>query len=76
MKWQKGSNDDEVFLRYRTKHNIALSERAARFLKLQKNRLRSKLKNDLLTSLLHISVNGPEMSSPTFRPFMQHVVQA
>ena len=24
MKYQKGSRDDEVFLRYRTKHSIAL----------------------------------------------------
>ena len=51
-------------------------ERAASILKWQKNRLRTKLKNDLLTNLLRISLNGPDISSPTFRPFMQHVLQA
>ena len=37
-------------------------ERAASILKWQKNRLRSKVKNDLLTSLLHISLNSPEIA--------------
>ena len=148
MKWQKVLSDDEVFLRYRTKHSIALlscaftklgvewqlakydlaawreevsqtildgsgsatewcliklqnlstkhhypllsgvaevalaltvssvwPERTASILKWQKNRLRSKLKNNLLTSLLYISLNGSEMYSPTFRPFMKQIVQ-
>ena len=48
-------------------------ERTVSILKWQKNRLRSKLKNNLLTSLLHISLNVSEMYSPTFRPLMQHV---
>ncbi|KAI0220562.1 S-formylglutathione hydrolase [Lamellibrachia satsuma] len=58
---------------------LALLVSNASILKWQKNRLCSNLKNDLLTSLLHISLNGSEMSLPTFRPFrpfMQHVVQS
>ena len=50
-------------------------ERAASVLKWQKNRLRSKVKNDLLSSLLHISLNGPDIASPTFKQFMQEIVE-
>lgn len=38
----------------------AWPERGASVLKWQKNRLRSRIKNDLLNPLLHISINGPK----------------
>ena len=41
----------------------AWHEREANVLKRQKNRLRSRIKNDLLNPLLHISVNGPKQQS-------------
>ena len=50
-------------------------ERAASILKWQKNRLRSKVKKDLLSSLLHISLNGPDIASPTYKQFMQEIVE-
>jgi len=37
----------------------AWSERGASQLKLIKNRIRNQIKNDLLASLLHITINGP-----------------
>ena len=37
----------------------AWPERGASQLKLIKTRIRSQIKNDLLASLLHISINGP-----------------
>ena len=37
----------------------AWPERGASQLKLIKNRIRSQIKNDLLASLLHITINGP-----------------
>ena len=50
-------------------------ERAASILKWQKNRLRSKVKNDLLSSLLHISLNDPDIASPTYKQFMPEIVE-
>lgn len=41
----------------------AWPERGASKIKLIKSRLRSRLKNDLLNSLLQISVNGPGVFS-------------
>ena len=50
-------------------------ERAASILNWKKNRLRSKVKNDLLSSLLHISLNGHDIASPTYKQFMQEIVE-
>ena len=38
----------------------AWPERDASGLKLVKSRLRSRLKNDMLQSLLHVKINGPD----------------
>lgn len=47
----------------------AWPERGASVLKWQKNRLRSRIKNDLLNPLLHVSINGPKQQSKEL-PFL------
>ena len=52
----------------------AWPERGASVLKWQKNRLRSRIKNDLLNPLLHISINGPKQQSKELPSLIRDVV--
>lgn len=49
-------------------------ERAASVLKWQKNRLCSRIKNDLLNLLLQMSINGPNQGSKELPPLIQDMV--
>jgi len=52
----------------------AWPERGASVLKWQKNRLRSRIKNDLLNLLLQISINGPKPESKELPSLIHEVV--
>ena len=52
----------------------AWPERGASKLKLIKNRLRSLLKRDMLNSPLHISLNGPKVTSDDGKQVMKESV--
>lgn len=52
----------------------AWPERGASVLKWQKNRLRSRIKNDLLNPLLQISINGPKQESKELPTLIHEVV--
>ena len=52
----------------------AWPERGASVLKWQKNRLRSRIKNDLLNPLLQISINGPKQESKELPSLIHEVV--
>ena len=52
----------------------AWPERGASALKLIKNRLRSTIKNDMLSSLMQIHVNGPEVGTKNFDNLMTAAV--
>ena len=52
----------------------AWPERGASVLKWQKNRLRSRIQNDLLNSLLHVSINGPKQQSKELPSLIRDVV--
>ena len=54
----------------------AWPERGASSLKLMKTRLRSRMKNDMLNSLLHILINGPEVGSKEFEVVVDSSVAA
>ena len=53
----------------------AWPERAGSVLKWQKSRLRSRLKNDLLNPLLHITINGPKQESKELPLLIKEVVE-
>ena len=52
----------------------AWPERGASAVKRLKTRLRSTMSNDLLQSLLHISINGPEMYTPEYDDIIKRAV--
>lgn len=52
----------------------AWPDRGASVLKWQKNRLRSRIKNDLLNPLLQISINGPKQESKELPTLIHEVV--
>ena len=52
----------------------AWPERGASAVKRLKTRLRSSMKNDILESLLHITINGPEMFSEQFETLINKAV--
>ena len=53
----------------------ARPERAASVLKWQKSRLRSRLNNNLLNPLLHITINGPKQESKELPLLIKEVVE-
>lgn len=53
----------------------AWPERGASKIKLIKSRLRSRLKNDLLNSLLQISINGPDLFSKESEDIIKRAVK-
>ncbi len=53
----------------------AWPERGASLVKLVKTRLRSRMNNDLLNSLLHIHINGPELFTPELDTFISESVK-
>ncbi|KAL9969607.1 hypothetical protein ACROYT_G021840 [Oculina patagonica] len=62
----------EVALAFGVSH--AWPDRGASNIKLIKSRLRSRLKNDMLSSLLQISINGPDLFSTESKDIIKEAV--